>query len=254
VTTTEGFGETGVLALSAGTPSEEIFEFWRKNSDTIILADRALGDTLAQSHPAGAPIERQVDQGPTGITIAPAYGSIEPIPPEELATLEEEVPEGISIPTTVKVPFSETQWEWPWQALQTGVARSFESLVLARNEIESRFRGGISGGGGGFQVTGPVGIAQLTGEVVDEAGWKSLMEFAALISMNLALLNILPLPMLDGGRIVFVLIEIVRGGRRIAPEREAVVHFVGLVAMLAFAVVITYFDVLRIFEGEGVLR
>jgi regulator of sigma E protease len=55
--------------------------------------------------------------------------------------------------------------------------------------------------------------------------------------------------MLDGGRIVFVLLEYLRGGRRIAPEREAMVHFVGLVAILLFAVVITYFDILRIFEG-----
>ena len=75
------------------------------------------------------------------------------------------------------------------------------------------------------------------------------MDFAALISMNLGVINILPLPMLDGGRIVFVLLEFLRGGRRIAPEREALVHFVGLVAILGFAVVITYFDVVRIFAG-----
>ena len=110
------------------------------------------------------------------------------------------------------------------------------------------------GGSGGFQVTGPVGIAQLTGEVVKEAGWKSLMDFAALISMNLAVLNILPLPMLDGGRVVFVLLEYARRGKRVAPHKEAMVHFVGLVAMLTLAVVITYFDVVRLFSGEGILR
>ncbi len=80
------------------------------------------------------------------------------------------------------------------------------------------------------------------------------MDFAALISMNLAVLNILPLPMLDGGRIVFVLIEIVRRGKRIAPQKEALVHFVGLVVLLSLAAVITFFDVARIFEGEGILR
>ena len=85
-------------------------------------------------------------------------------------------------------------------------------------------------------------------------GWQSLIEFAALISMNLAVLNILPLPMLDGGRIVFVLIEFVRRGKRIAPQKEAMVHFVGLVAMLLFAVVITYFDILRIIAGDGIIR
>lgn len=205
-------------------------------------------------------------QGPTGITISPAYGSIQTIPLEEqeeirLAILEDAglspddpLPPGETVPTTRLLPFSETQWEPPWEAVPDGTVRSFEALVLARNEIESRFRGGFSGGGSGPAVTGPVGIAQATGEIVQEAGWKSLMEFAALISMSLAVLNALPLPMLDGGRVVFVLIEYARGGRRIAPEREAMVHFVGLVLMLSLAVVITFFDVARIFQGEGIIR
>lgn len=193
-------------------------------------------------------------QGPTGITISPAYGSIEAIPPEEQEEIAKELPPGETVPMTRMVPFSKTVWEPPWEALPNGAGRAFESVLLARNEIESRIRGGFPGVGGGFQVTGPVGIAQLTGEVVDEAGWKSLMEFAALISMNLAVINILPLPMLDGGRVVFVLIEFVRGGKRIAPQKEAMVHFAGLVAILTLAVVITYFDVIRIFQGDGIIR
>ncbi|MEX0785171.1 MAG: M50 family metallopeptidase [Dehalococcoidia bacterium] len=205
-------------------------------------------------------------QGPTGITISPAYGSVQSITLEQqeeirLALLEElglppdaELPEGEAVPTTRLEPFSETQWHPPWESIPTGAERSIEAVVLARKEIESRIRGGVAGGGGGLQVTGPVGIAQLTGEVVDEAGWKSLMDFAALISMNLAVLNILPLPMLDGGRIVFVVIEFFRRGKRIAPQREAMVHLVGLVAMLTFAVVITFFDIARIFNGEGILK
>jgi len=191
-------------------------------------------------------------QGPTGITIGPAYGSLVPIPPEERERLQKEFPNE-TIPTVRKVSFSETQWSPPWEAFPEGARRAWESVILARNEIVSRFQGGV-GGGGGAQVTGPVGIAQLTGEVVEEAGWKSLMDFAALISMNLAVLNILPLPMLDGGRVVFVLLEYARRGKRIAPQKEAMVHFVGLVAMLALAVVITYFDVLRIFNGDGIIR
>jgi regulator of sigma E protease len=192
-------------------------------------------------------------QGPTGITIGPAYGVVRPIPPDEQAEIAKELPPGSTVPTTRLVPFSESQREAPWTAVIDGSKRSWESIVLARNEIISRIKGGV-GGSGGFQVTGPVGIAQLTGEVVEEAGWKSLMEFAGLISMNLAVLNIMPLPMLDGGRMVFVVIEIARRGRRIAPEREAMVHFIGMVALLTFAVVVTFFDVARIFQGDGILR
>jgi regulator of sigma E protease len=192
-------------------------------------------------------------QGPTGITIGPAYGSVQVIPPDERAKLAKSLPPGETVPTTRLLPFSQTQWEPPWQAFPDGARKSYESLILARNEIFSRIRGGL-GGDKGFQVTGPVGIAQLTGEVVKEAGWKSLVDLAALLSMNLAVLNILPLPMLDGGRVVFVLLEYVRRGRRVKPEKEAMVHLVGLVAILTLAAVITYFDIARLFAGNGIIR
>jgi len=192
-------------------------------------------------------------QGPTGITIGPAYGAIEPLTPEEQAEIQAQLPPGETAPTTRLVPFSETQWLLPWEALPEGTRKAWESVILARNEIISRLQGGV-GGSGGFQVTGPVGIAQLTGEVVEEAGWKSLLDFAALISMNLGILNLLPLPMLDGGRCVFVILEYIRRGKRIAPEKEAIVHFVGLVLMLTFAAVISYFDIVRIFEGGSILK
>ncbi|HXG35468.1 MAG TPA: M50 family metallopeptidase [Dehalococcoidia bacterium] len=137
----------------------------------------------------------------------------------------------------------------PWEAVPKGWTATVETLILAKNEVRSWF-----GGGGGPEFAGPVGIAQTTGEIVEQAGWRTLLEFTALLSINLAIINILPLPMLDGGRIAFVLLEIARRGKRIAPEKEALVHLIGLAAMITLAVVITYFDILRIFEGESLLR
>jgi regulator of sigma E protease len=253
VTNTTGFSDRGVLAIDAGTANEERFVYQQKNSTTLVLTERAVNGTLAHAHNGGAAIERKVAQGPTGITIGPAYGALQPIPPDERAKLQAAAKPGETVPTTRLVPFSETQLEKPWNAFPDGALKSWESIILARNEIISRIKGGV-GGDSGFQLTGPVGIAQLTGEVVKEAGWKSLMDFAALISMNLAVLNILPLPMLDGGRVVFVLLEYARRGKRIKPEKEAMVHFVGLVLMLTFAVVITYFDIARIFSGGSILK
>ena len=81
-----------------------------------------------------------------------------------------------------------------------------------------------------------------------------LIELAALLSINLAIINILPLPMLDGGRIVFVLIEIVRRGKRISPEKEGLVHLTGLALLIMFAVVVSYFDIVRAIAGESALR
>ncbi len=140
-------------------------------------------------------------------------------------------------------------WEAPQTAIPHGLRLSFESLILARNQIWSFARGF-----GGSPFSGPVGIAQVTGEVVKQAGWLQLITLAATISMSLAVINILPIPMMDGGRLLFVFIEFLRRGRRVAPEREALVHLAGLVALLMFAAVITYFDVARIIRGGSLLR
>jgi regulator of sigma E protease len=134
----------------------------------------------------------------------------------------------------------------PWQAVAQGWTATIDALILARNEVISWFTGG-----GRPQVTGPVGIAQATEEVVETWGWRALLDFSALLSINLAIINLLPLPMLDGGRILFVLLEVVRRGKRIAPEKEALVHLIGLAAIISLAVIVTYFDVLRIIRGEG---
>ena len=159
------------------------------------------------------------DQGPTGITIGSQY------------------------------PFTETQSYPPWKALPLGMRSTFDALKLARNEVISWFKGAARP-----QVAGPVGIAQATGEVVKEAGWKSLMDLAALLSINLAVINILPLPFLDGGRIVFVLLEILRRGRRIAPQKEALVHLAGMVFFMVLVVVISYFDIARLIHGDAFFR
>jgi regulator of sigma E protease len=146
-------------------------------------------------------------------------------------------------------PYTETRSDGPITAVQKGWRNAWDSLKLARNGIYAWIKGGESA-----PVTGPIGIAQATGEIVKEAGWKSLMETAALLSMNLAVLNILPLPFVDGGKMTFVVIEILRRGKRIAPNKEAMVHLVGMAALLILVVVLSYFDVARIVRGDELLR
>jgi len=156
-------------------------------------------------------------------------------------------PTGIVIGS--QYPYTETRSYAPWTALRLGTRSTFDSLKIARNEIIAMIKGGT-----GPEVAGPVGIVQATGEVVEEAGWKSLVDFMALLSINLAVMNILPLPFLDGGRIMFVLLEILRRGRRVAPQREAIVHLAGLVLLMTFVVVISYFDIIRLIHGEDLLK
>ncbi len=99
---------------------------------------------------------------------------------------------------------------------------------------------------GGF--VGPVGIARFTGRAA-MSGWQTYLSLTAVLSLNLALFNILPLPALDGSRIVFALIEAVRR-KRIPPEREAVVHAVGMMVLLGLMVIITLSDVGNIINGN----
>ncbi len=94
--------------------------------------------------------------------------------------------------------------------------------------------------------TGIVGIARLTADAVEQSvdtGWLfPIVQLMAVISIALGITNLLPIPALDGGRLFFIAIEAVRG-KRIAPEREGAIHFIGLTALLALMLVITYFDI-----------
>jgi regulator of sigma E protease len=152
---------------------------------------------------------------------------------------------GVVISTTS--PRLVTQSEPIWEAIPHAARKVLETLKLFRNEIV-----GLIIGSQKAQFAGPVGIAQVSGEVA-RAGLAPLLELTALLSLNLAIINILPIPALDGGRLIFVFLEWVRRGKRIRPEREGLVHLVGFVVLVSIIIVITYFDVLRIVRGESLL-
>ena len=90
-------------------------------------------------------------------------------------------------------------------------------------------------------VSGPVGISSA---IADSAklGLDAILSLVSLISLNLAVMNLLPLPALDGGRLIFLLIELVTR-KRVPKKYEAVVHFVGLVALLILMVLIVFKDI-----------
>ena len=134
-----------------------------------------------------------------------------------------------------------------WRAFPKSFLAIGDILVIFRNEI-SRMMAGASG----FAVAGPIGIAQLTGQVAD-AGLSPLITWTALLSINLAIVNLLPIPALDGGRITFVLLELARGGRRLAPEKERMVHLVGFVVLIGAIVLVSIQDIRRLIGGGGPL-
>ncbi len=135
-----------------------------------------------------------------------------------------------------------------WEAVPASFASTWDLLVLLKQTV-----GGMISHGAAPQLSGPVGIAQMTGEISREGGFIGWLTVGILLSVNLAIINILPFPMLDGGRIVFVVIEWLRRGKRIAPEKENLVHLVGLVVLVGGIAAITINDVSRIIEGVSIL-
>lgn len=112
--------------------------------------------------------------------------------------------------------------------------------------------GAIPGGlGGSCGPSGPIGIVRATAEAAS-AGWLNLLFFAAFLSVNLGILNLLPLPALDGGRLAFLVIEGVRR-RPIDPLKEQRVHYAGLIVLLAFVVFVSYNDIVRLGTPFGSL-
>jgi regulator of sigma E protease len=106
-------------------------------------------------------------------------------------------------------------------------------------------------------LAGPIGMGQLTSEVINDSPlplWVTIANLMFILSLNLGLLNLFPLPALDGGRLLFVLIEVVRGGRRVSPEKEGMVHFVGMVLLLTVMLGIAFIDVERIISGNSFLE
>lgn len=92
-------------------------------------------------------------------------------------------------------------------------------------------------------VGGPVMIGRMTAQAF-QRGWETFLDFVAMISVNLAILNLIPFPGLDGSRLLFLTVEAIRG-RKVDPRKEAYVHFVGLMILIALMFVITYNDILR---------
>ena len=144
---------------------------------------------------------------------------------------------GVAISTVVREsqPF--------WEAIPAGVAAYWNMIVLFVTGIVGMIKGSVP-----VNLTGPIGLAQLTGEVV-KTGITNLLTLAAFISLNLGILNIFPIPAMDGGRIGFVLLEWVRHGKRVSPKTEGMIHSIGFMVLMLLLIVISYHDILRIISG-----
>lgn len=134
-----------------------------------------------------------------------------------------------------------------WKAVPDSIRRCWEILVIFKNEVIGWFIRGNAP-----QLTGPFGIAKISGEIA-QAGISPLLEFAALLSINLAIINLFPFPGLDGGRLIFIALEWIRRGKRISAKKEGLVHLIGLLILILLIIVISYNDIANIVKGENLL-
>lgn len=103
---------------------------------------------------------------------------------------------------------------------------------------------------GGFSnsVAGPVVIISIVSDAA-KTGIINLLYLGSVISLNLGIINLVPFPALDGGRLFLLLIEALRGGKKINPDKEAMINMIGFCALMAFMVFITYSDITKLFKG-----
>ena len=122
-------------------------------------------------------------------------------------------------------------WEWCGYASGT-MLRALKDLVTKGEGLD--------------QTAGPVGIVTMVSNEVQENGLRAFIELLMVISINLGLMNLLPIPGLDGSRLVFGLVEVVRR-KPVPPEKEAMVHLAGMVVLFGFMIFITFKDIMKLF-------
>jgi len=221
---------SGIYYVSPGSPAETVD---MRPGDNIVIIDHV---TIGTPQDA---IDALADKGGVQVEIVLERDG-EPLEPI-LVTPRVNPPEGEgALGISLDLPLYRVAYPI-WEAIPLGFRATFRTIAGIFEAMRQAMRGLVP-----FQVTGPIGIYETTREAA-QTGIERLIEFSAFLSINLFLMNLLPLPALDGGRLIFVLIEVLRGGRRVPPEKEGMVHALGMLALLILMAVVTFQDYLRYF-------
>jgi len=135
-----------------------------------------------------------------------------------------------------------TWWKVPWFALmETGRLIAVIFAAIAGFLYQLFTTASVS-----TDFAGPVGIANIVVDLLN-LGWIRILQFMDFISINLGLINLVPFPALDGGRLLFIVIEILRGGKKTSPQIEATAHTIGFLLLMVLIFVVTYRDIVKLF-------
>jgi len=198
--------------------------------DTLVLVNGHAGDineaVAAIASSGGAPVTLRIERGgeEMDITVTPFYD-------EEVARYRV----GFSFAQErVRVPL--------WESVPFSVAYNIESVRLIGQTLKNL----VFKGEGVSDVTGPVGTVYVIKEVTQAGGIDMYLELLALISVNLGVMNLLPIPGLDGSRLLFLIAEGIRR-KPVRRELEGAIHGAGFVLLMGLMLVLTYKDIMQIF-------
>lgn len=134
--------------------------------------------------------------------------------------------------------------KWEKQSFTKAVKLGLERALGFSKLIILGIYGMLTGSIPPNEIAGPVGITQMIGDAARE-GLGYLLSFTAILGINLAIVNLLPIPSLDGSRLLFLTIEKIRG-KPIDPQKENLIHLIGLALLMVLFILITYNDILRL--------
>lgn len=228
-------GGVKVAGVAQGSPAEGA---GIESGDIILEIDGQTIKTFDELHEA---VESKLGQEVTLLLLRDNSQLEKTLIPREEHP-EDEGPMGVELGLV-----TETRAYPPWQAIPKGLGEYWEMLVRMKDAIASIIQGEEE-----LEIAGPIGIAHITSDVAKRGAYP-LIWFTALLSVNLAIINLLPIPALDGGRIAFLFLEKVRRGKRISPRTEGLINTVGFGLLILLIMVVSYYDILRITQGESFL-
>ncbi len=227
------YGKTDIqiLQVQPGTPADEI---GLKAGDLILSLDT----TEVTSVESVSAYIRERRGTEITVTINRGGERLQLVGTPRLSAPEGEGALGISFSETALVSY-------PWyQAIQLGLEQTYVKTREILGALGGMVASLVTGAKTEVDIAGPVGIVTLTKQM-SELGIAYLLYFAAILSINLGIINILPIPALDGGRILFVLIEKLKGSP-VSPNVEGYVHQVGFILLILLMVLVTLNDILRL--------
>lgn len=250
-----------IVVLVIGVPTA-VDEATATDEAQLVVAGTLAGSPAEAVLPTGAVIERAVSgtdvlEEPTPSTFSSFVSSHAPEPIEVTFTNDDEVKEVLIVPKAglveadpekyiigTSLSLVEMRRESVFVAVKDGFMMTVDGIVAITTGLYTLIRDSFVGQADFKSVAGPVGIVGMVGDAASY-GLSPLLLFTAMISLNLAVINLLPFPALDGGRLVFVIVEAVTK-RQVPPRVTGWVNLFGFVLLMLLMAAVTFNDITRL--------